>query len=82
MDGRVYTAPAGVTLRLEPGESVTLHPKQYHTFWAEEQKTLVGEVSQCNDDRTDNRFLTPAGRFPEIEEDTPARFVLCSEYPF
>ena len=82
MDGRAYTAPAGVTLRLEPGESVTLHPKQYHTFWAEGQKTLVGEVSQCNDDKTDNRFLTPAGRFPDIEEDAPARFVLCNEYPF
>ena len=81
-DGRTYTAPAGITIRLDPGESVTLYPKQYHTFTAERQKTLVGEVSQCNDDQTDNRFLTPAGRFPSIEEDAPARFVLCNEYPF
>ena len=30
---------------------------------------LLGEVSQCNDDNTDNRFTPPVGRFPEIEED-------------
>ena len=32
---------------------------------------LLAEVSQCNDDNTDNRFNPPVGRFPAIEEDTP-----------
>ena len=32
---------------------------------------LVGEVSQVNDDRTDNYFLEPIGRFAKIEEDEP-----------
>ena len=79
-DGRVYEAPAGTVLRLEPGESVTLYQKQYHSFWAEGGKTLVGEVSQCNDDNADNRFLDNVGRFPEIEEDEPAEYLLCNEY--
>jgi D-lyxose ketol-isomerase len=42
---------------------------------------LVGEVSKVNDDRTDNRFLEEVGRFPEIDEDEPAKYLLCNEYP-
>ena len=80
-DGRTYTVPAGTLLRFEPGESVTLHPGQYHSFWAENGKTLVGEVSKCNDDSSDNRFLEPVGRFPAIDEDEPAEYLLCTEYP-
>jgi D-lyxose ketol-isomerase len=42
---------------------------------------LIGEVSMCNDDNTDNRFLNPLGRFPTIEEDEPPYRLLCNEYP-
>jgi D-lyxose ketol-isomerase len=42
---------------------------------------LLGEVSQCNDDNTDNRFSPPVGRFPTIEEDEPPYRLLCNEYP-
>ena len=42
---------------------------------------LIGEVSQCNDDNTDNHFDPPAGRFPTIEEDEPPYRLLCNEYP-
>jgi D-lyxose ketol-isomerase len=42
---------------------------------------LVGEVSTINDDRIDNRFNPPVGRFPEIEEDEPPLYLLCTEYP-
>ena len=80
-DGRTYEVPAGTEVRLAPGESVTLHQGQYHSFWAEGGKTLVGEVSQCNDDNADNRFLDNVGRFPEIEEDEPKEYLLCNEYP-
>ena len=41
---------------------------------------MVGEVSQCNDDNTDNRFYAPVGRFPEIEEDEAPLHLLCSDY--
>lgn len=73
MDGRNYTAPAGTTVRLTPGESITLFPGVYHKFWGEKEKglTLLGEVSSVNDDNIDNRFLEKTGRFPEIEEDEP-----------
>ena len=45
------------------------------------QVVLLGEVSQCNDDNTDNRFNPPMGRFPTIEEDEPPYRLLCNEYP-
>ena len=42
---------------------------------------LIGEVSMCNDDNTDNRFNPPVGRFPSIEEDEAPYRLLCNEYP-
>ena len=80
-DGRIYTIPAGGTVRLGEGESITLLPKQYHSFWAEDGKTMVVEVSQCNDDSADNCFHDKQPRFPAIEEDEPVKYYLCNEYP-
>lgn len=82
-DGVTLTVPAGTVLELVPGQSVTLTPGLYHAFWAKEGsgKVLIGEVSQTNDDNTDNRFYEPMGRFPEIEEDEPPLRLLCNEYP-
>jgi len=82
-DGRRYTVPAGEIVRLSPGESITLYPKQYHSFWGEPEKgvVLVGEVSQVNDDTADNRFYEPCGRFNAIEEDELPRYLLGNEYP-
>ena len=81
-DGRRYAVAPGSTVRLSPGQSITLRPKQYHTFRGEPGTgtALIGEVSQVNDDRTDNRFLEPVGRFPEIEEDEPPFRLLGCEY--
>lgn len=82
-DGRVYTVPAGTQIRLTPGESITVMPYMYHDFEVEAGSgpVLLGEVSMCNDDNTDNRFYEPMGRFPEIEEDEPPYRLLCNEYP-
>lgn len=83
-DGRCYTVPAGTTIVLHPGESLSLYPYYYHDFTIPKNgrgPALIGEVSMCNDDNTDNRFLEPLGRFPEIEEDEPAYRLLCNEYP-
>ncbi|WP_283608288.1 D-lyxose/D-mannose family sugar isomerase [Faecalispora anaeroviscerum] len=82
-DGRELSVPAGTQVRLTPGESITIQPYLYHDFSVEEGTgpVLLGEVSQCNDDNTDNRFLEPIGRFPAIEEDEPPYRLLCNEYP-
>ena len=68
---------------VEPGMSITIMQRMYHDFEVEPGTgaVLIGEVSQCNDDNTDNRFNPPAGRFPEIEEDEPPYRLLCNEYP-
>lgn len=79
-DGVARTLKAGDIIRLEPGESITLPTRLYHKFWAEGGKLLLGEVSLVNDDRTDNRFLEPVGRFPEIEEDEPPLYLLYADY--
>jgi len=81
VDGRRFEAPAGVTLRLKPGESITLPPRLYHTFWADGGMTLIGEVSKVNNDKIDNYFLQAPSRFPSIEEDAPKKYLLFSEYP-
>ncbi len=83
VDGVTRTLPAGGRLTLEPGESVTLVPGLYHKFWAKPgtEAVLVGEVSAVNDDKADNRFAEPTGRFPEIEEDEAPLRYLCNEYP-
>ena len=82
-DGRRYTVPAGTVIKLVPGESIHIQQYLYHDFEVEEGSgaVLLGEVSQVNDDNTDNRFNPPVGRFPEIEEDEPPYRLLCFEYP-
>lgn len=81
-DGRRYKVPAGSKVTLHPGESLTLYPRLYHEFTIPEGgPALIGEVSSCNDDNTDNRFLKPLGRFPVIEEDEEPYRLLCTEYP-
>lgn len=82
-DGREYVVPAGSVVTLKPGESVTMYPYYYHEIVVEPGtgEVLLGEVSMCNDDNTDNYFLEKLGRFPAIEEDEPAYRLLCNEYP-
>ncbi|MBR4394659.1 MAG: D-lyxose/D-mannose family sugar isomerase [Oscillospiraceae bacterium] len=82
-DGRRYYVKAGSDIVLKPGESLSLYPYYYHEFYipADSEKVLIGEVSMCNDDNTDNRFYEPLGRFPTIEEDEPPYRLLCNEYP-
>ena len=60
-----HPAPAVSRFEVEPGTG----------------NILIGEVSQCNDDNTDNRFNPPVGRFPAVEEDEPPYRLLCNEYP-
>lgn len=80
MDGVERTVDAGDCVILHPGESITLTPYLYHKFWGEGSRVLVGEVSVVNDDQRDNRFYEEAGRFPDIEEDEPPLYLLCTDY--
>ena len=83
ISGVQRTLRPGVTLRIEPGESICLPPRTIHQFWGEEGRgpTLSGEVSSVCDDRTDNFFLEEMERFPPIDEDEPPYRLLCNEYP-
>lgn len=82
-DGRQYRTAAGTQIKLRPGESIRLYPGMYHDFELEPGTgpVLLGEVSMSNNDKEDNRFYLPVGRFPEIEEDEPPYRLLCNEYP-
>ena len=83
LDGCERVVPAGTVIRLCPGESISIQPGMYHDFNVEKGTgaVLIGEVSQCNDDNTDNRFYEKVGRFPKIEEDEEPYRLLCNEYP-
>ena len=82
-DGVRRTVPAGGTIVLQRGESITLVPRLYHEFTGEPGSGVVqvGEVSSVNDDNIDNRFLNELPRFPSIDEDEPPLHLLCTEYP-
>lgn len=80
IDGVRKTFKAGSIVRLEPGESICLEPYIYHSFTAEGEDVVVGEVSDVNDDVNDNRFHQMMGRFPEIIEDEEPLHLLCNEY--
>ncbi len=82
IDGIDRIFSPGEKVILTPGESICLERGMYHRFYGEhgKGKVLVGEVSAVNDDKTDNRFLEPIGRFPEIEEDERPIHLLISDY--
>jgi D-lyxose ketol-isomerase len=79
-DGIRRQVEPGGTVILGPGESITLTPYLYHTFYAIDGHGLIGEVSSVNDDATDNYFKEPLPRYPEVVEDEPPFRVLCNEY--
>jgi D-lyxose ketol-isomerase len=82
VDGVWRTFLAGDVVSLSPGESITLHPRMYHKFWAEGSRVMMGEVSTINDDAGDNHFyqMIGSGRFSVVEEDEPPLYLLFSEY--
>ncbi len=80
VDGITRRFDAGGRLVLEPGESVTLLPGVWHTFWGEGSDVLVGEVSTVNDDRSDNIFEQDIPRFTDVQEDETPLHLLVSDY--
>ncbi len=68
---------------LAPGQSVTLPPGLFHSFWASAEggSLVCGEVSTVSDAYRDNLFGEPAQRFMAIEEDEAPAHLLSHEYP-
>jgi D-lyxose ketol-isomerase len=79
-DGITRRTEAGGSIILKAGESITLPPGLYHSFYSVNGSALIGEVSSMNDDATDNRFYQSLSRFPEILEDEPPFRLLITEY--
>ena len=81
VDGVEHRLEAGEPIRLTPGQSATITRDLWHRFYGEAGKgtVFVGEVSQVNDDLTDNYFLETLGRFARIEEDEPKLYPLWNE---
>jgi hypothetical protein len=80
-DGIARYTEAGGSIILRAGESITLPPGLYHSFYSVNGSALIGEVSSTNDDVTDNHFYQSLARFPEILEDEPPFRLLSTEYP-
>ncbi len=81
-DGVRRVVKAGEPVYIQKGESITLTPYMYHSFWAEkgEGDLVVGEVSSVNDDNTDNHFNPEMPRYVALEEDEAPVHPLCNEY--
>ena len=82
IDGVQKKCKAGEKVILTPGESIFMPQNLYHKFYGRKGTghVLTGEVSMVNDDSTDNRFYSPAGRFPDIIEDEKPLHLLVSDY--
>lgn len=80
IDGIMKSFKPGEVVRLRPGQSICFEPYIYHTFWSENGPAMVGEVSTVNNDTNDNNFFEKTERYVSIEEDVPARYMLCNEY--
>ena len=82
-DGEKLVVPAGTTIKLEPGESLTATPGIYHKWNVEAGtgKVMAWEVSKTNNDNLDNNFYKPIPRIPEIEEDELPYRLLFGDYP-
>ena len=81
VDGVEHLLEGGEPLRLAPGQSATITRNLWHRFYGEigGGTVFVGEVSQVNDDFSDNNFLETIGRFAKIEEDEPILYPLWNE---
>jgi D-lyxose ketol-isomerase len=81
VDGVEHRLAPGEPIRLAPGQSCTITRNLCHRFYGEPGGGTVfaAEVSQVNDDLTDNYFLEPLGRFATIEEDEPKLYPLWNE---
>ena len=79
-DGITRHTEAGGTLTLRMGESITLPPGLYHSFYSVNGSALIGEVSSTTDDTTDNRFYQSLLRFTEVLEDEAPVRLLSTEY--
>jgi D-lyxose ketol-isomerase len=81
VDGVERRLEAGEAIRLVSGQSATITRNLWHRFYGEpgQGTVFVGEVSQVNDDLTDNYFLETLGRFASIEEDEPLLYPLWNE---
>ena len=78
-DGLWTNCRPGEVVKLQPGESITIPPRLYHSFWAQGGDVVIGEVSKVNDDVTDNFFYEDIPRFMDIEEDEKPLYLLCHE---
>lgn len=81
-DGHRISVPAGTTLELKPGESITLTQKIYHRWRGKKGtgKIMLFEVSSTNDDNTDNRFYEDLPRIPSVEEDEKPIHLIFADY--
>ncbi|MFY9175811.1 MAG: D-lyxose/D-mannose family sugar isomerase [Caldicoprobacterales bacterium] len=80
VNGEEREIPTGKPILLSAGERITMERGIRHSFWAESEYAILGEVSTANDDEHDNFFDNPdIGRFSRIIEDEPALVKLVNE---
>ncbi|HZJ57649.1 MAG TPA: D-lyxose/D-mannose family sugar isomerase [Clostridia bacterium] len=80
INGEETDIPTGGPIYLKAGERITMTRGIRHSFWADSQYAITGEVSAANDDVADNFFDDPdISRFSEILEDEPALVRLVSD---
>jgi len=82
VDGIWHSLPAGGTVTISPGETITLPGNLSHIISVAEggPDTIMMETSTANNDRSDNifPFMTPTSK--PVIEDAKARYQLLDEH--
>ena len=80
INGEYQELPTNKPILLSAGERITIPQGVRHSFWADSDYVIAGEVSTANDDERDNFFDNPnIGRFTQIIEDEPPLIKLVSD---
>ena len=80
-DGILHHYRPGEPVYILPGNSITLPPRLAHCFGPKAGAPLiVGEVSQINNDLTDNIRFEQVPAPEPVEEDEAILYPLCTEY--
>ena len=81
IDGISRKVIPGEILKINPGESICITPGMYHTFWAEIDMVMAGQISSAEIDHQDTFFYENYKWETDIEEDEQPDYFLSHEYP-
>jgi D-lyxose ketol-isomerase len=81
IDGIGRTIAPGDPIAIAPGNTIEIPPRVYRKYWAEEASAMAVEFGAAGRGDPPVEYFEPFASLFEIDEDEPAKRLLCHEYP-